>query len=214
MTSMHNIFKARIFAFFLTLFFFGTPLTSSSLYAENIYHLDPNSSQIEFTAVGKPGFLRINGKGARIVGHAKVEKKQIAGTFTTKLDDFVTGIEARDQHMREVYLQTNKFPNAKLDLNMELVEIHKDRQEFPFTATLNLHGVPKPIEGQAILTVAKDRSKVDGEVQFQIKLSDFNIAIPKYLGITVAEDVTVKATFTAITTSPVAGSGCDPSLMH
>jgi polyisoprenoid-binding protein YceI len=201
--EIHGVLKCKVSMILRSVLFLGVSSVSSILYAEKIYLVDPNTSQLEFTAIGKPGFIRINGKGARIEGQAKIEKEETVGSFSTKLDHFVTGIETRDQHMRDAYLQTKEFPNARLDWKIDAVTVDKVRQEIPFTGTLELHGVKRPIEGLAMLTISSDGLKVDGEAQFKIKLSDYKITIPKYLGIVVAEEVSIKANFTAgKTTSP------------
>lgn len=184
-----------------SLLFLGWSLFSTPLLGESLYQLEPTASQLEFTAIGKPGFLRINGKGAQITGQAKVATAETTGTFEARLDQFVTGMDLRDQHMKETYLETKQFPTAKLAWKIKVAKVEQNGQEVPFTGSLNLHGVEKPVEGTVTLATSKDLSKVDGEAQFKIKLSDYKIKIPSYLGVTVAEDVDVKAIFKAVPTS-------------
>ncbi len=198
--SLLNLTKRPLRSSTLVLWTAAWVLGASPLHAEASYQLDPKTSQLEFTAIGKPGFLRINGKGAQIAGQAKVAAQETTGQFVVKLDQFVTGIDLRDQHMKDTYLETKKFPEAKLTWKIAATKVQKDGQEVPFTGTLSLHGVEKPIGGTATLTASPDLSKVEGEAQFQIKLSDYKIKIPSYLGVTVAEDVDVKAIFFAAAT--------------
>jgi polyisoprenoid-binding protein YceI len=165
--------------------------------AQTAYQVNPNESEVTFTAIGKPGFLRINGKGAKIEGTAKVEGNKTTGVFETKLDSLVTGMDLRDQHMKETYLETKKFPVAKLTWSVNLTKLKSGSNELPFTGTLNLHGVDRPVSGTALVESAADGSKIEGEAEFKIKLTEYKIQIPSYLGVVVAEDVDVKAVFKA-----------------
>jgi hypothetical protein len=56
-----------------------------------------------------------------------------------------------------------------------------------FSGTLELHGKSVPINGE----FSVDEKNL-AQAEFKIKLSDFDIKIPEYLGITVAELVTIK----------------------
>lgn len=55
-----------------------------------------------------------------------------------------------------------------------------------FTGQLTLHGVTKPVTGKVNMSDEKEI-----EAGFKIKLSEYKIDIPKYLGITVADEVEV-----------------------
>ncbi len=55
-----------------------------------------------------------------------------------------------------------------------------------FKGMLTLRGVTKPVEGK--FSVGNKR---DVSASFKIKLTDFNVEIPKYLGVTVADEVNI-----------------------
>lgn len=154
--------------------------------------VDPTASTLEFTAIGKPGFLRINGKDAKLTGTATSEGTTWKGDFETKLDEFNTGIETRDEHMKKKYLETDKFPTAKLAWTAAIASFDA-AQDVPFEGTLTLHGVEHKVSGKAKVEPASDKKKVKVEVTMPIKLSDFKIEVPTYLGVTVAEEVEVRA---------------------
>ena len=156
---------------------------------------DSAASSIEFTAVGKPGFLRINGKDAKVTGSATEAGGTWSGVFTTKLDDFHTGIDMRDEHMKEKYLETKKFPTASLSWSLKTAL--DSAKELPFEGMLTLHGVEHKVAGTAKLNPAADKKSTKVEATFSIKLSDFGIEIPNFKGITVAEDVEVRTAFEA-----------------
>lgn len=58
---------------------------------------------------------------------------------------------------------------------------------FQFAGILSLHGTEQPIEGSALLKEEKGLQSLTAE--FKIKLSQFQIAIPSFQGVTVAEEV-------------------------
>jgi len=158
--------------------------------------LDPATSTLEFTAIGKPGFLRINGKGAKIEGSADKSGNMLSGTFQTRLNDFVTGIDMRDEHMKKKYLETDKYPTAVLKWSVPTTTLN-GAKEVAFKGMLLLHGIEKEVTGTATVDPAADHKQFGVDATFPLKLSDFKIDIPKYLGVTVAEEVEVHAHLTA-----------------
>ena len=180
----------------VTLAAFVLPLLLAAAAPAQPLKVDSGDSSLEFTAIGKPGFLRINGKDAKIAGTATPTGTGYSGTFTAKLDDFHTGIDMRDEHMKKKYLETDKYPTATLKWTVAKVNLG-DSSEVPFKGTLTLHGVERPVEGTAKLDPSSDKKSVKVDAKFPLKLSDFKIEIPSYMGVTVAEDVDVHAEFTA-----------------
>lgn len=177
------------------------------------FKVDPQDSKVSFDAVGKPGFLKIHGEGARANGELKIDVANaiatsnppktmwnVSGTFDVALIDLKTGIDLRDTHMREKYLETGKFPRATLVLDPftiygdETLSLPK-KSVGEFTGKLTIKGVERPVKGRYETDIDKT-AKV--KASFEIKLTDFStIGVPSYLGVTVAEDVTVHAEFVA-----------------
>lgn len=140
---------------------------------------------VSWTAIGNPGFLKIDGEGGFVEGVAYVEDGKAWGTFECDLTLFKTGIETRDEHMHESYLHTKKHPKAKFVLKK-----HELAPEFAFKGELTLHGVTKEVSGKA-------KMKKVGEgywfaAKMTVALTDFNIEVPSYLGVTVAKDVDIE----------------------
>lgn len=150
------------------------------------------SGQVEFVAIGRPAMLRIHGNGPRPSGALTLEKSLVSGTLTVPLSGLDTGIEMRDRHMKERYLETGKFPEATLILK-ELNVDTSSANDQNFNALLSLHGQQKPITGKIKLKDQTDAFAVDA--RFDLKLSDFNIDIPSYAGIKVADSVAVNVSF-------------------
>jgi polyisoprenoid-binding protein YceI len=58
---------------------------------------------------------------------------------------------------------------------------------------MTFHGVTQPIEGVFALN-PKDKS-LEVHSEFKIKLSDFKIEVPTYMGIKVSDDVSVNVDY-------------------
>ncbi|MFI5007666.1 MAG: YceI family protein [Solirubrobacterales bacterium] len=171
-------------------------LPSSPLHVE----LQNNAGSIEFFATGWPSALRIHGKGTGPDGTLTVKDSSVSGSMSVDLTSLETGIGLRDRHMKENYLQVDRYPRAVLTLrplDSKLVPsgVASGPVNVPFEGTLLLHGVEKPVAGHA--RISRDADQVTANAVFSIKLGEFGIDVPKYLGITVAEKVEVKATFSA-----------------
>lgn len=139
------------------------------------------TGDVRFEGQGNPDFMRINGTGGHVTGAANDDSGKVQGEFKVKLADFSTGIELRDRHMREKYLETAKYPEASLTLKPWT----KTADWSMFEADLTLKGVTKPVKG---LAKYKDgKLKAD----FKVDMSDFPIGIPSWLGVTMVNSVMV-----------------------
>jgi len=152
---------------------------------------EPGASKVTFLAVGRPSMLKIHGTASSgPAADLKVEGAQLKGAVSFEMDKLDTGIDMRTQHMKDKYLQVKEHPNAKLTLteapvDPTFVNTLTNSGEKPFKGTLQLHGKEKEVNGTY--------TAANGLVQakFPIKLSDFAIEIPSYLGVTVADMVDV-----------------------
>ena len=152
------------------------------------YEVDSKQSPVTFLAVGKPGFLRIKGEGASLNGSAELADGAVKGSFKVVLADFKTGIDMRDQHMKEKYLEVGKFPEATLLIDPIKVSL-SGNESADFTGQFTMKGKSKAVKGTAKLTSQGD--KVDGEAKFSISLADYDVGIPSHLGVKVAEEVEI-----------------------
>lgn len=147
-------------------------------------------SGIKFTAVGKPGFMRISGEGDKVSG--SYDQKAGKGQFLFSLDSLITGIDLRDEHMKKKYLETEKFPEAEFDLH-SMSPALGEKGSGEFSGKLTLHGVSQAVSGDYD-GACEGQTTCEVTAEFSIKLSDFKIDIPSYAGITVAEKVDVIVT--------------------
>lgn len=158
---MRSYFRILLFTFTTPLF--GTP-------AVNLANCQQD---IKFEATGNPSAIKIVGvdetkKG--LTGNIERVKDDFKGEAVFDLRTLDTGISLRNKHMKEKYLKTDKYPNAKLTF--------PDRK-------LTLHGVVKQINPEIKVIGGKVEAK------FQINLADYKIDIPSFMEITVAKTVDV-----------------------
>jgi polyisoprenoid-binding protein YceI len=175
----------------------GAAVAAQDMHVE----LQHDAGAIEFFATGWPSALTIHGKGAGPDGALTVTESAVSGSVGFDLGSLETGIGLRDRHMKEKYLQVDRYPRAVLTLKaLDIRRVPKQNAfgpvTVPFEGTLLLHGVEKPVAGQA--RISRDHGRVTTNAVFSIKLGEFGIDVPNYLGVTVAEKVEVKATFSAL----------------
>lgn len=144
------------------------------------------SGKVEFLAIGKPSFLKVRGIGSAPKGELKVTGTKASGEFTFDLATLDTDIALRNEHMKDKYLEVGKFPKATI--RFKDVEA-KDGAKATIPAELELHGVKKTVSMDAELQPSGEAKKATGT--FKFKLTDFGIAIPSHLGVTIADEVTV-----------------------
>lgn len=152
--------------------------------------------QVSFEAIGKPSMLKIKGQGAGVEGQFKIDQGKISGQVIFKLETLKTGIKLRDEHMKEKYLQVKQYPESTLTLEKMILPNHFSitnpmTADSEFVGILDLHGIKKEIKGRFKV----ENEKLVTTADFEIKLSDFNIDIPTYLGVKVADVVKVHVTF-------------------
>ena len=129
-----------------------------------------------------------------------------SGQLLVDLRTLDSGIDLRNDHLRNKYLETEKgegFNTAVLsDIDLGKVDPQTFQGRTMFTATLLLHGTKKPIAG--LVEIKRGRSSVRVNASFPVTLADYGIAKPQYLGIGVKDQVLVEVVFDA---APVAAAG-------
>ena len=172
-------------------------VSAAAAYADSgwVLELSPASGKTEFRAQGHPSALKIIGTSPGPKGQAQVSLAGgVQGKVTLALDALDTGMSLRNRHMKEKYLEVAKYPEAalsikKFDLPKGFENDGFKAEAIPFEADLTLHGVTKPVHGTAVVTHKGSELGLDSS--FALKISDFQIAVPSFSGITVADEVTV-----------------------
>ena len=148
--------------------------------------LDHSEGATEFYAIGRPSAIKIHGKGSPPRGTLTLTNNHLNGIATLDISSLDTGMQLRNEHMKNKYLEVKTYPEAKL--NFKDVEVSPSAAAGkPFHGMLTLHGVTKPVEGTLVFNPSD--TKASGSADFTVKLTDYGIAIPSFAGITVAEDV-------------------------
>jgi polyisoprenoid-binding protein YceI len=160
-----------------------------------------SAGQIEFEATGRPSMIKIKGQGEGATSKFILDGNQLKGVVIFNLNSLKTGIELRDQHMKEKYLKTKSNPTALMKIPPFNLPVgwslqNADLKNLAFNAILKLNGVEKTVQGQLSIAGAP----LSSQAEFEIKLSDFQIEIPEYLGVKVADTVKVKVTLSNIET--------------
>ena len=173
-----------------------TILSASFSFAAEKYNLSQQSSTVEFQAVGKPSMLKINGTGGKLIGNIEIELNHILGEFKVVLSDLTTGIELRDKHMKEKYLEVSKFPEAsfnisKIALPTNFLTERKVFSAVPFEGKMKIKNMEKDIAGTADVDTT-DITQIKVSTEFKTGISQYQIDIPTYLGIKVADEVIIK----------------------
>jgi polyisoprenoid-binding protein YceI len=142
-------------------------------------------NEVSFLATGPAGF-KINGQTSSL--EVKVDGEMVL--LQVPLDTVDTGIELRNRHMKEKYLQTATFPKAELKVAKSLLKEGKGQKG---TAHFVVHGEDKEVTVSYDVTKVGEGLEVKGS--FDINLKQHGIDIPSYLGVTVKPDVKVTAAF-------------------
>lgn len=145
-------------------------------------------SEVNFTAVGKPAFIKATGVLPIEKADLKVMNGKLSGNLIVLLTKLDSGIEMRDTHLKEKYLEVGKHPEATLIF--ENLELSKLEDGASIKAKLKLHGVEKiiPLEVEATM----NGTALNVKAEFEVILTDFSIALPSFQGITAAKNVKIK----------------------
>lgn len=160
-----------------------------------------DASPVTFLAIGKPSLLKIKGEGAKAEGSLNWEKSALKGEISVPLQAITTGIGTRDKHMKEKYLEIEKPGNEKAVFKFSGLDLGvKELGDFAAVervvkGKIKIHGVEKEIDAKT--KIGSQAGVLSGHFELELNISDFNIAIPSFSGITVAQNVNVSGDFVA-----------------
>lgn len=120
------------------------------------------------------------------------------GALSVDLRTLKTGIGMRDRHMRDNYLEVEKGPGFET-ATIEGIQIEKLDGKTTFNGTLVLHGERRAVSGLA--TIARQGGDYTVEAEFPVRVSEFNIPKPSYLGVGVQDQIRIRI---ALTVSSIA----------
>lgn len=166
----------------------GTGGSSAVLTTESAKTVTWSFAASTVTFHGRAALIDVDGAKSSVQGALVDTGGKLTGILTVDLRPLRTGNELRDSHMHNKYLQTEKYPTAKLQL-----------AGVPLASDLTWCGQ---------LTVKLDTQKVCGsyrrdgdklEAEFKLDLKKIpSLGIPAWAGATLSDEVTVKVDATVI----------------
>lgn len=165
-------------------------LFSTLSWAQNFYTAPQSTAK--FFAKARPSALNIHGENGKLRGIIQIQNSQVKGKFEVETSTFTTGLGVRDNHLKDKVLKPKEHPKATLVLDP--VTLPADWQpgknlETKFKGNLTIVGQTKPVEG----TVKISGPSMAAEVSFDLKLTEFGIEPPSYMGLKVMNEVSVTA---------------------
>ena len=146
------------------------------------YHVDKNAdNEVKFISdapVEDFEGVTDNIDGYLIAGKGKwTENSDLY--FEVDLRTIDTGIGLRNRHMREDYLHTDKYPYAKFSGRVTTVSSSNGSYDVQVKGNMDIHGVKKPMEIDGTIFDAENGVRVRSK--FEVKLTDHDIEIPKFM---------------------------------
>jgi polyisoprenoid-binding protein YceI len=169
----------------------------------------------------------IVGKTAEITGMVEVDPANVSTAkahFEVDLASLKTGIDMRDTHMREQYLEVAKYPKAVF----ELTKVVKSSQntlddmkpvDLTVEGNFTVHGVTKAITIPMKVTYFKEsegtKSRLPGDLihvqaQWDLLLSDYSINRPQFVILKLDDKQAIDIDVFASTGTPAPGSNSTP----
>lgn len=100
--------------------------------------------------------------------------------FEVDLRTIDTGIGLRNRHMRENYLQTDRFPMTSFKGSIVYVDkISENEIKVTLDGAMFIHGVTKPLKVNANMFPVDGGYRV--KAYFEVQLTDYNIEVPKLM---------------------------------
>ena len=189
---------------------------------------DPGGRDV-LTFDSKAPLEKIVGTTNKIMGDVQVNPQDITkglkASFTLDLASLKTGIDKRDEHMRDNFLETAKYPKAMLTIDKVTKasdNMLMDGKTLTVDAegTLSLHGVKNAVQLKDIMVTYFDESeatkgKMPGDLLiinggFSLNLPDYNIEVPQFIFLKLAETIKVSVDLTGSTATTGVANPCNP----
>lgn len=142
----------------------------------------------EFTS--RAPLLTFTGTSRSLIG--LIDLKQNLLDFYVDLNTLDTGIELRNRHMRDSYLETEEFPYAEFRGRLAAVPDFAESDTASVTAlgTFRIHGVDRELQVDGSLIRIPGGLRL--AAQWEIQLSDFDIDIPNVVFYELSETQNVR----------------------
>ena len=158
------------------------------------------TQQNEVNFLANSTFGDIEGITNKITGYVKWTGEDTLVTsevhFEVPLDSIDTGVGLRNSHMREKYLETEKYPKAVYEGKLTgwtIDEADSSRFLVSTEGTMSIHGVDKPLSISGYL--AKKGDGYHAQYFFSLNIKDFNIGMPRFLLVSMDKTLRLKLDF-------------------
>jgi len=138
--------------------------------------------KVSFSAAGNPGALDIEGEADTVTA----ADDGTTLTITVPMASVHTGIDLRDEHMNDKFVQIAQFPNVTLAIPKASIQWPTDTGkgvDGTVTGSFTAHGVSKDVP--VTYNVRKSKLGYRVNAKFDFDVTQHGIEIPSYLGITV-----------------------------
>jgi polyisoprenoid-binding protein YceI len=154
---------------FLAITSFTAKSEAQSFMAEDGY--------VEF--LSRAPMLEFKGISNNLVGLINLDENAV--DFYVDLNTLDTGIQLRNRHMRESYLETKKFPFAEFTGTLnDAVNVESGQvQRVSVTGKFKIHGVEREITVNGTLQFRNDVLEL--RASWEVKLEDHNIDRPRVI---------------------------------
>lgn len=138
-----------------------------------------------------PARLPIDAKTADV---SVLDDAQVV-TVVVDLRRLDSGLGFRDDHMRNKYLEVQRFPNTRLVVDRTTLEARADNVvDGKSAGRITLHGVTRTLPFSYRATCSHG-SVCDVAARIDIDMTDFGVVVAPYLGMTVQRRVTIDVSF-------------------
>ena len=176
----------------LAVLFGVATLSLAGLADAGLHRLSDQAAKAHFHASGPAG-MAIDGSTSDVTVNDDGTNVKVV----VALANLATGVNLRDEHTRNKYLEVGKFPNATLTVPRGALKFPADGATSTGDAqgTMNIHGKDKAVTFHYQATKKGAAIAVSGSVS--VDITDFGINVPSYLGVTVKKDVSIDVAFAA-----------------
>jgi len=179
-------------------------ISSTLIAAPTTYVIEPNKKNIVMFTSEAP-VEKIIGTTSEIVGELILDpndlSKPVTAWFEVDAASINTKNKIRNGHMRKNHLHTDKFPKIRFDLKSLEGLSGKfpagEKVKFAATGEFHLHGITKTISPKITATYLAVENVFEVIAKFQVPLDDYEIPLPKFLVLKVANVHEIKVKFRA-----------------
>lgn len=168
---------------------------SVSIYASEYHVKKSEKNLVKF--ISDAPIENFEGVTNNIDGYLYFGENLTAGSqlyFEVDLRTIDTGIGLRNRHMRENYLETDKFPMAAYSGKIIKAEKTGDKVfKVMVEGEMNIHGVRRPQNIEGVVDLSNEIMKISSV--FNVKLTAYKIEVPKLMFLKINENMELHVDF-------------------